>query len=214
MIPPTAPAVSSTMPLQESSVGIGSSERIGRNNKLTGQIGEFLVCAELGRRGFLATPFSGNVPAFDVLATDEFCRTVPIQVKSSNGDNWPAQAQYWMDIELDEETGIQRLKGAKEITNPLLIYICVSIAKPNTEKRDRFFVLTKSDVQKACIKGYSEWMEKHGWKRPRNTSSFDCRYFIPMIEQFEDNWDLITQRIEATSSTTSLSLNAMDESDE
>ena len=30
----------------------------GRSNKLVGQVGEFLVCAELGRRGMIATPFS------------------------------------------------------------------------------------------------------------------------------------------------------------
>ena len=156
------------------------------------------MCAELGRRGFIATPFSGNVPAFDVIATDELCRTVPIQVKASNHDNWPARAQDWMDIELDEETGIQHLRGAAEINNPQLIYVCISIAKPNSGSRDRFFILTKSDIQQACIHGYSVWMEKHGWKRPRNTSSFDCRYFIPAIEQFEDNWDLIRRRIEAS----------------
>jgi hypothetical protein len=34
----------------------------GLSNKLTGQIGEFLACAELGRRGFVATSFTGNVP--------------------------------------------------------------------------------------------------------------------------------------------------------
>lgn len=34
----------------------------GRNNKLAEQIGEHLVCAELGRRGFIATPFSGMFP--------------------------------------------------------------------------------------------------------------------------------------------------------
>ena len=57
----------------------------GRNNKLAGQIGEFLVCAELGKRGLIATPFSGNVPAFDILAADDLCNTVPIQVKASRG---------------------------------------------------------------------------------------------------------------------------------
>jgi hypothetical protein len=43
----------------------------GRSSKLTGQVGEFLVCAELGRRGILATPFAGNVPEFDVIAVGE-----------------------------------------------------------------------------------------------------------------------------------------------
>ena len=31
---------------------------------LAAQVGEYLVCAELARRGLIATPFSGNVPEF------------------------------------------------------------------------------------------------------------------------------------------------------
>lgn len=176
----------------------------GLGNKLTGQIGEYLVCAELGRRGFIATPFSGNVPAFDVLATDEFCRTVPIQVKASNSDNWPATARDWMNIHLDSESGVQTLLGLVKIPNPDLIYVCISIAKVNSGKNDRYFVLTKTDVQQAIVKGYSAWMEKHNWKRPRNPASFDSRYFIPTIEHFENNWDLIASRIEATSPSASM----------
>jgi len=34
----------------------------GLTNKLTGQIGEYLVCAKLGKLGLIATPFAGNVP--------------------------------------------------------------------------------------------------------------------------------------------------------
>lgn len=36
----------------------------GPSNKLVGQVGEFLVCAEPGRRELIANPFSGNVPGF------------------------------------------------------------------------------------------------------------------------------------------------------
>ena len=61
----------------------------GLSNKLAAQIGEYLVCAELGRRGYIATPFAGNVPTYDVLATDQHCRTVPIQVKATRGTSWP-----------------------------------------------------------------------------------------------------------------------------
>ena len=68
----------------------------GRNNQLTGQVAEHLVVAELGRRGPAATGFSGNIPTFDVLAVDENCRVVPIQVKASTGDNWPSDARTWM----------------------------------------------------------------------------------------------------------------------
>jgi len=50
--------------------------------QIDGAFGEFLVCAELGKCGLIATPFLGNALAFDVLAADDFCRTVPIQVKA------------------------------------------------------------------------------------------------------------------------------------
>jgi len=43
----------------------------GRDMQLTKMIGEYLVCAELCRRELLATTFTGNVPEFDILATDK-----------------------------------------------------------------------------------------------------------------------------------------------
>ncbi len=41
----------------------------GRDKYVVKQVGEYLVCAELGRRGYIATSFTGNVPEFDILAT-------------------------------------------------------------------------------------------------------------------------------------------------
>lgn len=40
----------------------------GRQNQLTKQTGEYLVCAELCRRGYIASSFTGNVPEYDVIA--------------------------------------------------------------------------------------------------------------------------------------------------
>src|SRR4051812_37720472 len=75
----------SDIPTDKKALTMGS----GRRNQLAGQIAEHLVVAELGRLGLAATGFSGNIPTFDVLAVDENCRVVPIQVKASNGDSWP-----------------------------------------------------------------------------------------------------------------------------
>jgi hypothetical protein len=36
----------------------------GRSNKLVGQTGEYLIAAELSRRGLIATTFTGNVPHY------------------------------------------------------------------------------------------------------------------------------------------------------
>ena len=43
----------------------------GRATKLTGAVGEFVVAAELCRRGLLATPFAGNVPHYDIIASGQ-----------------------------------------------------------------------------------------------------------------------------------------------
>lgn len=176
----------------------------GRSNKLTGQIGEYLVCAELGRRGFIATPFSGNVPAFDVVAIDEKCRTVPIQVKASQGDNWPSDARNWMDFEPMDESRVQKYISPKKILNPDLIYVCVSIAKPEKKEKDRFFILTKSNLQTACIADYSKFMNKHNWLRPHNPESYDNRYHLSSIEEYENNWELITNRLNTSNPDQSL----------
>ena len=170
----------------------------GLNNALAKQIGEHLVCAELGRRNLIATPFSGNVPAFDILAADALCRTVPIQVKASRGDSWRDNARKWMNISFDENTNAQKYLGPLHIANPDLIYVHVAIAPPGTSK-SRFFVLTKSQLQAVCIKTYSAWMDTIEWKRPKKPECYDNRYYIYGLQSYEDNWQLIADRL-ATSS--------------
>ena len=176
----------------------------GRNNKLAGQIGEYLVCAELGRRNLIATPFSGNVPAFDILAADDLCRTVPIQVKASRSDNWPSDARTWMNILLDPKTNAQKNLGPIKIQNPDLIYVFVAIAPPDEGSKDRFFILTKKQLQDVCIKMYSAWMDKLEWKRPRTPDSYDCRHRISDMQAYENNWRLISDRLAAPSADQSL----------
>jgi hypothetical protein len=44
----------------------------GRSNKLVGQTGEYLVAAELSRRGLIATTFTGNVPDYDIIASEKW----------------------------------------------------------------------------------------------------------------------------------------------
>lgn len=173
----------------------------GLNNKLAAQTGEYLVCAELGRRGLIATPFAGNVPTFDVLATDEQCRTVPIQVKASRARSWPSDARRWMKVRVDRN-GRQHFDGALDISHPTLIYVCVWIAPVG--ERDRYFILTRSQLQQVCIESYTRRMDRCDWKRPRNPDSFECRYYVDAIAQFENNWQIITERLFTAEPHTSL----------
>lgn len=167
----------------------------GRKNVLTGQIGEYLVCAELAKRNLIATSFTGNVPEIDILIVNDKLKTLPIQVKTSRGDSFPSKANKWMDIEIDESQEKQIYKGDLVIENPDLIYVYVILAKVDSKNRDRFFILQKKDLQSIYIKGYKKFMNEINWKRPKNYMSLDNRCYLKELIPFEDNWDLINSML-------------------
>ena len=74
----------------------------GKDNKLTGQIGEHLVTAELGRRGIIATPFSGNVPDIDIVAYANK-KTTHIQVKTIKKGDLQLSVNKFLDIEIHDD---------------------------------------------------------------------------------------------------------------
>ena len=168
----------------------------GRNNKLVGQVGEYLVCAELGKRGYIATSFTGNVPEFDLIVANEKLKTIPIQVKTTTSNSWPTQASNWINIEIDDHNKKQIDKGDRKISNPELIYVCVALADTKSGSKDRVFILKKKEIQKICARNYREWMDSKGWKRPKNHKSLDNRYYIKNLEKYENNWDLIKSKLE------------------
>jgi hypothetical protein len=57
----------------------------GRDMQIARQIGEHLVVAELGRRGYVAAPFAGNVPMFDLLAADVHGFAFPVSGQNHQG---------------------------------------------------------------------------------------------------------------------------------
>lgn len=170
----------------------------GLSNQLAGQVGEFLVCAELGRRGLIATSFTGNVPEFDLIVADGSLKTLPVQVKTSRGHSWPTTASRWLDVTIDEKEQKQIDQGDSVIPHPNLIYVCVLLAASESAHTDRYFILLKRDLQIICARNYRAWMSKHNWKRPKNFRSLDNRYYVADLEPFEDNWALFEQQLGST----------------
>ena len=76
----------------------------GTSNKLTGQVGEHLVSAVLGTLGYYASPYSGNVPGFDVTAVhSESLKSFPVQVKASTkGALVQSTIDKWCNHSIDE----------------------------------------------------------------------------------------------------------------
>ena len=153
----------------------------GRETQLTRQIGEHLVAAKLGRRGYIAAPFAGNIPTFDLLAADMHGYAVPIQVKAINGPSWQFQASTFLEIEIIEDT--QHVKGQKELLNPDLI--CVFVLLDPAGIDDAFYVFQLRDLQAHFFKHYK------GSRRPKNPNSMHCAIWPKDLEQFKENWALV-----------------------
>lgn len=164
----------------------------------TGRLAEHLVCAELGRRFFIATTFTHNVPKFDVVVTDNHCRSVPIQVKATNTDSWRTDASVWMDIKLDNTTKTQIILGEKPLSTPDLIWICVAIKtveQQEQHQRDEFFILTEREIQKILVNNYRGMLEKCEGHRKRNWKSLDCWWDTSDLAPFANNWGIIHDQL-------------------
>ena len=102
----------------------------GRSNKLVGQTGEYLVAAELSRRGLIATTFTGNVPHYDIIASDEDGRHVSVQVKASRSASWQfGDITRYCEITLDDNRHVQVVGDARACPVQRLVVVFVLIGK-------------------------------------------------------------------------------------
>ncbi|MFZ1934646.1 MAG: hypothetical protein WCB27_04425 [Thermoguttaceae bacterium] len=166
--------------------------RTGRENQITKQLGEYLVVAELARRGLLATTFTGNVPHYDILATDRDGHAFAIQVKASNGGGWQFDIQRFVEV---RQEGERQLLGS-ETKVPYPELICVFVFAGSKYGEDQFFILTWCDLQQVLVSEYRWYLDHHNGVRPKRHDSYHTVLRPNSIEKFRDNWDLICQRVE------------------
>jgi hypothetical protein len=161
----------------------------GRSTKIIGATGEYLVAAELSRRGLIATTFTGNVPDYDIVATDTEFRTVLVQVKAISGSSWQFDFRRFADVALEGKRQIfQRpVKLKREI-------VCVMVALQEYGT-DRFYILRWTDLQKAIIKRHCEFLNKHDGIRPKKFDSFHCAIDESALAKFRDNWNLVFEAL-------------------
>ena len=159
----------------------------GREMHLVKQIGEYLVCAELGRSGYIATSFTGNVPEFDILAIDKSNRVLPIQVKAVRHGQWQFNARRFMDITLTPD-GMQVIDGKVSLTHPDLVCVFVRLV---AQGQDEFYILTLSDLQDIVFTVHSHWLAQHGGRRPKKPESMHTSVSVADLASYRDNWSLL-----------------------
>jgi len=163
----------------------------GARNKLTGQIGEHLVSAKLGILGYYATPYSGNVPGFDITAVNsETLQSFPIQIKTSNGGALVHSViDKWVEHRIEDDNS-QYLGDLLELPNPNKIWIMVQL-KDNILSSARYFICTEAQIQEKIVTRYRNFMEKHNYRRPGGGASTQAILNVKDVLEFEDNWNIL-----------------------
>ena len=163
----------------------------GRSNQLIKQVGEYLVACELARQGFLVATFSGNVPDFDLIATDFKGHSCPIQVKTIKGGAWQFMIDKFADITFD---GDKQIVGDKKPL-PIPQLVCVFVLASEKYGRDKFYVLEWSQVQDILVTNHKRWLDLHGGVRPKKPTSMHCSIVERDLRDYEDKWPVISGRL-------------------
>jgi hypothetical protein len=163
----------------------------GRSNKLVGQTGEYLIAAELSRRGLIATTFTGNLPDYDIIASDQDGRHVSVQVKASRGTSWQFDnITHYCDIRFD---GKRQVVGeAKPCPVRRLIMTFVKIEESGN---DRFYILPWQRLRDLLIKGHKIFLAKHDGIRPQRWDSLHCAIKEETLRPYQDKWDTIEKNL-------------------
>ena len=163
----------------------------GRSNKLVGQTGEYLVAAELSRRGLIATTFTGNVPHYDIIASDETGRHVSVQVKASRSTSW----QFGNITQYCEITfkGKQQVVG--QVMESPVNRLIVTFVKIEKDGNDRFYILQWKELCDLLVKGHKEFLTRHNGIRPQRWDSLHCAISEKILSPYQDKWDTVEKNL-------------------
>ncbi|MBA7537492.1 hypothetical protein ES705_29761 [subsurface metagenome] len=158
----------------------------GQSMQLAKQIGEYLTAAELCRRKFVAATFSGNVPHYDILASDENGKKIAVQVKTIRGGSWQFDARKFVNITMSGNKQVLGVEKKEPYPNLLCVFILI-----DNYGSDKFYIFTWKQLQDIMIYRYKRWLDKHDGKRPRKPDSFHSSLNPEDLKKHEDNWDIL-----------------------
>jgi len=154
---------------------------------LAKQVGEHAVASELGRRGVVATTFSGNMPDFDILGIRADNSQIQVQVKATRA---PEKSWFCGDsksfFEIEATDGQERVVSHRAPYPNDFYWVFVQIATERSE--DQFFILTDTELVSLSRQIADAWLAgKAGRRLSVNPVVLDTVALAP----FRDKWDTI-----------------------
>lgn len=164
----------------------------GRSNKLVGQTGEYLVAAELSRRGLIATTFTGNVPHYDIIASDDEGKHVSVQVKASRGSSWQfGNITFYCEITFK---GKRQIVGAKKLC-PVRRLI-MTFVRIDPDGNDHFYILPWNKFRDLLVDHHQSFLARLNGIRPQKWNSLHSAISKSSLLSYKDRWDIIEKQFE------------------
>ena len=171
----------------------------GRGTDKVGRAGEHYVAAELNRRGAYASPFSGNVPGIDIVATDDdMKRMAYIQVKTKRGHgNWHMSLNHgWATITPSECPGNGDCPKTCTpcLEEPILgkpdhFWVFVTLKKDGGQQ---YYVLPDDEVRHGVRERHKGYLaESGGQRRGKNHDSLHHSLSDKDLQGWEDKWEIL-----------------------
>ena len=167
------------------------AKRSGRSNKVVGATGEYLVAAELSRRGLIATTFTGNVPHYDIIASNQEGKHVSVQVKTIRAGAWQfGNVTQFCDITFD---GKRQVVGEpKPCPVRRLVMVFVKIEESG---HDLFYILGWQKLRDLLIKHHKAYLDKHDGVRPKRPDSFHSAIGEQTLQPYLNKWGTIEKHL-------------------
>jgi hypothetical protein len=140
------------------------AQRSRLSTGLSGVAGEYLVAAELSRRGYIASITLRNTRGIDILASNaDATRSVGIQVKTNQ-----RSSRSWL---LNEK--VEQEVQSELADNLFFVFVCL-----NELRAPAFHIVSRQEVARYCRESHQRWLKAPGRKgRPHKDNP---------VRRFED----------------------------
>ncbi len=162
----------------------------GRGNQLTKQVGEFLVAAELARRGWISAVLSGNTPDFDLVAADNQCRSITVQVKAITGGGWHFDVARFAKVSFE---GSRQIIGRIKPCPKSLM--CVLVVVGSDSSGDQFYILPMRTLYRRIVSNQRAWLKTRGGVRPRNPMSTHAAIWPKHVQKHLNDWEALNRTV-------------------
>ena len=158
-----------------------------------GNLGMFLVCAELSKRNLIAMPTSRNMQGYDVIVLNpETKLSLPLQVKCGGKNGFPILKAHWRDFEQMIE---------KKVLSAFVFVDILDPDKPNyfIASEGEMKELLKSSINRVSqqyqLKNTTTWEQMLNKENTENRNPRNWAIELRWIEEYRGKWETITNNL-------------------